>query len=105
MPQRLFVIKAVLLAALNLFDALMTISATTGNTDLELNPLMRFLLELGPWSLFFPIKMLGVLGAISAFYCLRTRHPKLVDICLNAAIAVYILIALWHVVGIQLRLI
>jgi hypothetical protein len=81
------VAPAILLFALNLLDALLTIVWVRNGVATESNQLMASLLEIGNGP-FLGVKI--AIGAVATFVLLRWRHRRLARYGVTIALAVYI---------------
>ncbi len=101
-PLLPLVILTMLVVGLNAFDGYATLHACRTMGAVELNPVMAFLLSIGP-SAFMSAKTLGVALALSVLaYCLH--HPRVRDSVrkigwggLIALSAIYFALCVWHV--------
>jgi hypothetical protein len=85
--------KSVLLFALNMFDAVLTLIWIRMNVATEGNALMARVLEYGEFP-FLSVKLL--IGAIAAYVLYRFAHLKVARRGLQVALAVYMGLMLIH---------
>ena len=93
LPSILFILVS--LNLLNLLDAYHTYAGVTEGYLIELNPLMDFLLQLGPFY-FFACKI-ALVGLGSMFLYLRRNH-KLARLVAWLGFVIYFLIGILHLV-------
>jgi len=93
-----FIIWIIIFLVLNLLDALMTINGVAKCPSYEGNPIMGYLLELGPWQYFFPIKMgLGLLFASLVCYLHKIINEEFILRVVQLAVILYFLVVSLHV--------
>lgn len=85
--------KSVLLFALNMLDAVLTIIWIRTNVATEGNALMAYLLEYGEFP-FLCVKLL--IGAFAAYILYRYAHIKVARRGMQLALGVYVMLMLVH---------
>lgn len=97
MDHRTYYLLGILFILLNLFDALATIRLVVDfRVAVEINPVMRALLEADPWRVFFITKM--IIGAFYVLTVLACRHdsPKWAKWSIIIGVIIYHLVMFNH---------
>jgi len=97
MSDRATKISLAALMLLNILDASTTLALTDANLACEINPIMKEVLEWGPWH-FILIKMTAVLFACYIFWSFRGR--KLTKYAIISSLVAYCSLLLYFCVEI-----
>ena len=76
------------------FDATATVNHIASGVAVELNPVMRYFLEIG-WITFFWVKV--IITTTGLWVCYVTRHRPLGRLGIWLAVGIYQLVAFYHI--------